>query len=107
MKLVNSLLDFSRIEARRVEVRFEHIDLGRFTAELASNQPQRFDVVALGEGEKGFARLRAVPGTAVAVLQQAQLGPVSLARVTDRTPAEELPAFPRTSPRTTASLSRK
>ncbi|WP_035857312.1 SpoIIE family protein phosphatase [Cryptosporangium arvum] len=35
-KLVNTLLDFSRIEAGRMEARFEPIDLALFTAELAS-----------------------------------------------------------------------
>jgi len=37
LKLVNSLLDFSRIEAGKVRVSFEPIDLGALTAELASN----------------------------------------------------------------------
>jgi len=37
LKLVNTLLDFSRIEAGRVEASFEATDLGTFTAELASN----------------------------------------------------------------------
>jgi len=37
LKLVNTLLDFSRIEAGRVEASYEPTDLGRFTAELASN----------------------------------------------------------------------
>jgi PAS domain S-box-containing protein len=37
LKLVNSLLDFSRIEAGRVEARFEPTALAGFTAELASN----------------------------------------------------------------------
>ena len=37
LKLVNSLLDFSRIEAGRVEAHFEPTDLAAFTAELASN----------------------------------------------------------------------
>jgi PAS domain S-box-containing protein len=37
LKLVNSLLDFSRIEAGRVDASFEPIDLARLTAELASN----------------------------------------------------------------------
>ncbi len=36
-KLVNSLLDFSRIEAGRVQASYEATDLGPFTAELASN----------------------------------------------------------------------
>ena len=37
LKLVNSLLDFSRIEAGRTQAHFEPTDLGAFTAELASN----------------------------------------------------------------------
>ena len=37
LKLVNSLLDFSRIEAGRVDVNFEPVDLAPLTAELASN----------------------------------------------------------------------
>ncbi|HET6395585.1 MAG TPA: response regulator, partial [Pseudoxanthomonas sp.] len=37
LKLVNSLLDFSRIEAGRVDARYEPVDLARLTAELASN----------------------------------------------------------------------
>ncbi|HEY0525416.1 MAG TPA: ATP-binding protein, partial [Stellaceae bacterium] len=37
LKLVNSLLDFSRIEAGRVEANYEPTDLAAFTAELASN----------------------------------------------------------------------
>lgn len=36
-KLVNSLLDFSRIEAGRMHAVFEPLELGRFTAELAAN----------------------------------------------------------------------
>jgi PAS domain S-box-containing protein len=36
-KLVNTLLDFSRIEAGRVRATFEPTDLAAFTAELASN----------------------------------------------------------------------
>ncbi|WP_367127637.1 SpoIIE family protein phosphatase [Saccharothrix sp. HUAS TT1] len=35
-KLVNTLLDFSRIEAGRVQARYEPVDLAAFTAELAS-----------------------------------------------------------------------
>jgi PAS domain S-box-containing protein len=35
-KLVNSLLDFSRIEAGRMRARYEPVDLSAFTAELAS-----------------------------------------------------------------------
>ena len=37
LKLVNSLLDFSRIEAGRVEANYEPTDLSAFTADLASN----------------------------------------------------------------------
>ncbi len=36
LKLVNSLLDFSRIEAGRVQVTYEAVDLASYTAELAS-----------------------------------------------------------------------
>ncbi|HVR26084.1 MAG TPA: sigma 54-interacting transcriptional regulator [Candidatus Polarisedimenticolia bacterium] len=37
LKLVNALLDFSRIEAGRAQASFQPIDLAIFTAELASN----------------------------------------------------------------------
>jgi PAS domain S-box-containing protein len=37
LKLVNALLDFSRIEAGRMSARFEPTDLAQLTAELASN----------------------------------------------------------------------
>jgi signal transduction histidine kinase len=37
LKLVNTLLEFSRIEAGRAQAYFEPIDLADFTAELASN----------------------------------------------------------------------
>lgn len=37
LKLVNTILDFSRIEAGRMRAHFERIDLGDYTAELASN----------------------------------------------------------------------
>ena len=36
LKLVNTLLDFSRLESGRVEARFEPVDLGHHTRELAS-----------------------------------------------------------------------
>ena len=36
LKLVNTLLDFSRIEAGRVQAVFEPVDLGQLTAEIAS-----------------------------------------------------------------------
>jgi signal transduction histidine kinase len=37
MKLVNTLLDFSRIEAGRVQAAYEPTDLAKLTAELAGN----------------------------------------------------------------------
>ncbi|MDQ7249127.1 response regulator [Dongia sedimenti] len=37
LKLVNSLLDFARIEAGRVDAHYEPVDLAALTAELASN----------------------------------------------------------------------
>jgi PAS domain S-box-containing protein len=37
LKLVNSLLDFSRIEAGRTDVNFEAVDLAQLTGEVASN----------------------------------------------------------------------
>jgi PAS domain S-box-containing protein len=37
LKLVNTLLDFSRIEAGRVQASYQPVDLAVFTAELASN----------------------------------------------------------------------
>jgi PAS domain S-box-containing protein len=37
LKLVNALLDFSRLEAGRAQAAFEPLDLARFTAELASS----------------------------------------------------------------------
>lgn len=37
LKLVNSLLDFSRIEAGRIQARYEPVDLGVITSDLASN----------------------------------------------------------------------
>ena len=37
LKMVNTLLEFSRIEAGRVEASFQPTDLGRLTAELASS----------------------------------------------------------------------
>ena len=41
MKLVNSLLDFSRIEAGRADITFEPVDLAAFTSELASQFSSR------------------------------------------------------------------
>jgi GAF domain-containing protein len=37
LKLVNSLLDFSRIEAGRAQAHYQPVDLARLTADLASN----------------------------------------------------------------------
>jgi PAS domain S-box-containing protein len=37
LKLVNTLLDFSRLEAGRVEAAYEPVELGTYTADLASN----------------------------------------------------------------------
>ena len=37
LKLVNTLLDFSRIEAGRIQAYFEPVELAAYTAELASN----------------------------------------------------------------------
>ena len=37
LKLVNTLLDFSRIEAGRIDARYERTDLAKLTAELASS----------------------------------------------------------------------
>src|SRR6185503_9124014 len=37
LRLVNTLLDFSRIEAGRVRARYQAVDLAALTAELASN----------------------------------------------------------------------
>ncbi len=36
LKLVNTLLDFSRLESRSVQARFEPLDLARYTGELAN-----------------------------------------------------------------------
>jgi PAS domain S-box-containing protein len=46
-KLVNTLLDFSRIQAGRVHARFEPVDLGQVTAELASVFRSAFDRAGL------------------------------------------------------------
>ncbi|MEU0674005.1 SpoIIE family protein phosphatase [Streptomyces sp. NPDC006172] len=47
-KLVNSLLDFSRIEAGRTEARYEPVDLAAVTAELASVFRSAVDKAGLG-----------------------------------------------------------
>jgi PAS domain S-box-containing protein len=46
-RLVNNLLDFSRIEAGRVNAAFEPVDLGSLTAELASGFESTFDKAGL------------------------------------------------------------
>ncbi|SFV00066.1 PAS domain S-box-containing protein [Methylobacterium sp. 174MFSha1.1] len=48
LKLVNALLDFSRIEAGRAQAAFEPLDLARFTAELASSFRSATDKAGLG-----------------------------------------------------------
>lgn len=48
LKLVNSLLDFSRLEAGRTQAVFEPVELGALTAELASNFRSAFDTAELG-----------------------------------------------------------
>jgi PAS domain S-box-containing protein len=47
LKLVNTLLDFSRIEAGRVTASYETTNLAEFTAELASNFRSAFDKAGL------------------------------------------------------------
>ncbi len=47
LRLVNSLLDFSRIEAGRTSASFVPTDLGRFTAELVSNFQSAVDRAGL------------------------------------------------------------
>ncbi|WP_203236261.1 ATP-binding protein [Methylobacterium crusticola] len=47
LKLVNALLDFSRIEAGRAQAAFEPTDLARFTAELASSFQSATDKAGL------------------------------------------------------------
>jgi signal transduction histidine kinase len=46
-RLVNAILDFTRIEAGRMDVRFEPTDLGRFTAEIASSFASLLDEAGL------------------------------------------------------------
>jgi PAS domain S-box-containing protein len=48
LKLVNSLLDFSRIEAGRVQASFEPTDLAGFTAELSSSFRSAMEKAGLG-----------------------------------------------------------
>src|SRR4029077_19397620 len=47
LKLVNALLDFSRIEAGKAQANFEAVDLCRFTAELASTFRSAIDRAGL------------------------------------------------------------
>jgi len=47
LKLVNTLLDFSRIEAGRVRARFEPVDLAAFTSDLASSFRSAMDKAGL------------------------------------------------------------
>jgi signal transduction histidine kinase len=47
LKLVNTLLDFSRIEAGRVTASYEPVDLAASTAELASNFRSAIDKAGL------------------------------------------------------------
>ena len=47
-KLVNTLLDFSRLEAGRMQASFEPLDLGAFTTELASVFESAFERAGLG-----------------------------------------------------------
>jgi PAS domain S-box-containing protein len=47
LKLVNALLDFSRLEAGRGEARFEPVDLARFVREVASNFQSATDKAGL------------------------------------------------------------
>ena len=47
LKMVNSLLDFSRLEAGRAQARYEPIDLDAFTAELASTFRSAIDRAGL------------------------------------------------------------
>jgi PAS domain S-box-containing protein len=49
-KLVNTLLDFSRIEAGRMEARFEPVDLAAFTTDLASVFRSAMDRAGLAFG---------------------------------------------------------
>ncbi|OIN59184.1 ATP-binding protein [Arsenicibacter rosenii] len=47
LRLVNSLLDFSRLEAKRTQARFFPTDLGQITADLASSFQSLVDQVGL------------------------------------------------------------
>jgi len=47
LRMVNSLLDYSRLEAGKAQARFEPVDLGTFTAELASTFRSAIDRAGL------------------------------------------------------------
>jgi PAS domain S-box-containing protein len=47
LKLVNSLLDFSQLEAGRIQARYEPIDLAAYTADLASSFQSAMDRAGL------------------------------------------------------------
>src|SRR5579864_25433 len=47
LRLVNTLLDFSRIEAGRIDASYEPVDLSAYTAELASTFRSAFDRAGL------------------------------------------------------------
>ena len=47
LRLVNSLLDFSRLEAGRVRAAYEPVDLARFSAEIASSFRSAFERAGL------------------------------------------------------------
>ncbi len=55
LKLVNTLLDFSRIEAGRIEATFTPVDLAQYTAEIASTFRSLFDRAGLGFTVQGSA----------------------------------------------------
>ena len=59
LKLVNTLLEFSRIEAGRMQADYEPIDLAAFTAELASSFRSTIERAGAAPGR----RLSAVAGT--------------------------------------------
>src|SRR5690606_7998494 len=48
LRLVNSLLDFSRIEAGRVKASYRATDLGAFTADIASSFRSAVEKAGLG-----------------------------------------------------------
>ena len=48
LKLVNTLLDFSRIEAGRIDAIFAPLDLAAYTAEIASSFQSLFERAGLG-----------------------------------------------------------